>query len=414
MHQRHRVLIAHCVEYIKSLFFGHKICLMKNYFTLVVICMMMLLFARCKEVYDPQIQASNTKLLVVEGFLNSGQGPTIIRLSRTTDVNDTILKPEIGAQLIVEGNDGSKFSLFENGGGEYGIDQLQLNGNAKYRLDITTVDGKHYASDYSPVKNTPPIDSITWQRENGGVRIYVSAHDPLNATKYYQWKFEETWEFHSAYFNSLEYIRDNSTGKVIDLQYKNPYHTVDTTIYQCWNTLNSSSILLGTTEKLTSDVVYLPVQYIEPHSEKLSVLYSINLRQYAISQDNYLFLQKMKKNTEQLGTLFDPQPSEISGNIHCLTNPGETVIGYVEVSQEQVKRIFISTSQVPDWNYNPACTQIEIVNNLDSIAQQGSDLMPTLPAKISPLGTIVSFYASTPPCVDCTLRGVHQKPSFWP
>src|SRR5215469_11099559 len=357
---------------------------MKKNFQLVIICMMMLLFATCKQAYDPQIQANNSKLLVEEGFLNSGQGPTVIRLSRTTDVHDTILKPEIGAQLTVEGDDGNKFSLVENGNGEYKIDQLPLNSNAKYRLDIKTADGKEYASDYSPVRYTPPIDSITWQRENGGVRIYVNAHDPQNATRYYQWKYEETWEIHSAFYNSLKYIFD-VLNEPIRVELKYPDQSIDSTIYRCWNTLNSSSIILGSTEKLISDVVYLPVQYIEPHSEKLSVLYSINLRQYAISHDNYLFLQKMKRNTEQLGTLFDAQPSETSGNIHCLTVPGETVIGYVEVSQEQVKRIFIANSQVPGWNLQSGCFETAIANNSDSIAKYGGGLMPVSVDSLDPL-----------------------------
>ena len=179
--------------------------------------------------------------------------------------------------------------------------------------------------------------------------------------------------------------------------------------------MNSSSITLGSTEKLTSDIVYLPVQYIEPHSEKLSVLYSINLRQYAISKGNYLFLQKMKKNTEQLGTIFDPQPSEISGNIHCLADPGEVVIGFIEVTQEQVKRIFISNSQVPGWNYDPGCVETIIDNNLDSIAKHGSDLYPTLPSGLDPFGGIAKFHATPDKnCMNCTFRGVSQKPAFWP
>jgi hypothetical protein len=179
--------------------------------------------------------------------------------------------------------------------------------------------------------------------------------------------------------------------------------------------VNSSAILLGSTEKLASDIVYLPVQYIEPHSEKVSVLYSINLRQYAVSHDNYLFLQKMKKNTEQLGTIFDPQPSEIVGNIHCLTNPAETVIGYVEVTQEQVKRIFIYNSQVPDWNYDPACFQIIIDNNLDSIAKYGRDLYPTTPQALSSFGSVTKFYATDHEgCMNCTFRGTNIKPAFWP
>jgi hypothetical protein len=284
----------------------------------------------------------------------------------------------------------------------------------KYHLHIRTADGKEYASDYTAVKYTPPIDSITWQRENDGLRIYANAYDPQGASKYYQWKYEETWEFHSAYYNELKYIYDPVTTNPIGVTYKNPDLSADTTIYRCWNTLSSTSIILGSTEKLTSALVYLPVQYIEPHSEKLSILYSINLRQYAISHDEYLFLQKMKKNTEQLGTIFDPQPSEISGNIHCLTDPSETVIGFVEISEERVQRTFISNSQVPGWNYDPGCVLIAIDNNPDSIAKYGTGVMPTLVKAKDFIRGIISFYASTPPCVDCTTRGIHQKPDFWP
>ena len=373
-------------------------------------------FCSCKEIYDPHIEAKTTGLLVVEGFINSGPGPTTIHLSRSSSLEDNTLKPEFSAQVNVEGDDGSSFTLFGNGNGEYTNAQLTLNNGANYRLHLRTMDGREYVSDYTPVKYTPPIDSITWQGENDGLRLYANARDLQNGTKYYQWKYEETWEIHSAYYTSLIYIRDTiRTNAVIGLAWRLPDHNADTSLYKCWNTVNSSSITLGSTEKLTSDIVYLPVQYIEPHSEKLSVLYSINLRQYAISKDNYLFLQKMKKNTEQLGTIFDPQPSEISGNIHCLADPGEVVIGFIEVTQEQVKRIFISNSQVPGWNYDPGCVETIIDNNLDSIAKHGSDLYPTLPSGLDPFGGIVKFHATPDKnCMNCTFRGVSQKPAFWP
>jgi hypothetical protein len=387
---------------------------MKNYFkTASRLAIMILLFAGCRQQYEPRVDAKNIRLLVVEGFLNSGQGPTMIRLSRTANLKDTAIRPEPGAQVNVEGDNGSRFTLTGNSNGEYSVPQLILDNNEKYRLHIKTTDGKEYISDFASVKYTPPIDSITWQRENDGLRLYANARDPQNATRYYQWKYEETWEFHSAFYSSLKYVWDTVTSKIINVVFKNSDLSADTAIYQCWNTLNSTSIILGSTEKLTADVVYLPVQYIEPRSEKLSVLYSLNLRQYAISQEEYLFLQKMKKNTEQVGSIFDAQPSQLSGNIHCLTDPNEIVIGYIGVTQEQVKRIFIYNSQVPGWNYDPGCVQVLIDNNLDSIAKHGYDLTPTLPAKISFYG-IISFYASTLPCVDCTLRGKHQRPSFWP
>ncbi|HEV8507117.1 MAG TPA: DUF4249 domain-containing protein [Chitinophagaceae bacterium] len=389
---------------------------MRNCIRIIIGCTVIVCFCTCKEIYDPHIEAKTTGLLVVEGFINSGQGPSTVRLSRSSDLQDTVLNPEANAQVEVQGEDGSRFILPANGIGLYTNAQLILNNGVRYRLHIRTTDGKEYASDYSPVKYTPPIDSITWQRENDGLRIYANARDPQNATKYYQWKYEETWEIHSAFYTSIKYIRDTiRTNDVIDLVYRLPDRNPDTTLYKCWNTLNSSTIILGSTEKLTSDVVYLPVQYIEPQSEKLSVLYSINLRQYAISQDNYLFLQKMKKNTEQLGTIFDPQPSETSGNIHCLTDPNETVIGFIEVTEEQVKRIFIYNSQVAGWGYNPGCVQVIIDNNLDSIKRHASDLYPTLPSSTDPFGAIVKFFATNDKnCMDCTFRGVHQRPDFWP
>ena len=169
---------------------------------------LMILFVCCKQEYIPPVNEENANLLVVEGFLNSGQGPTTIRLSRSVGLTDTTQKKiERGAKVNVEGEDGSSFALAGNNNGEYSISQLPLLNNVKYRLHIKTINGKEYASDFVPIKITPPIDSITWQSESDGLRLYVNTHDPQNATKYYQWEFEETWEFRSAYYSSLKYVK---------------------------------------------------------------------------------------------------------------------------------------------------------------------------------------------------------------
>ena len=77
--------------------------------------------------------------------------------------------------------------------------------------------------------------------------------------------------------------------------------------------------------------------------------------------------------------------------------------------------VFIYNNQIADWNYNSGCIEIEIDNNLDSIAKYGFDLIPTIPRKIGMFGAIVSFFATDKPeCMDCTTRGIHQKPDFWP
>jgi len=135
-----------------------SIVLIKGDFKLVMpFVLAMILFAQCKQEYAPEIQTQTTGLLVVEGFLNNGQGPTIIRLSRSSDLQDTTLKPEPGAQLAVEGEDGSSFLLFDNGNGIYIASQLIFNSNVNYRLHIVTPNGKEYASDYSSVRDRKSV-----------------------------------------------------------------------------------------------------------------------------------------------------------------------------------------------------------------------------------------------------------------
>ena len=254
-------------------------------------------------------------------------------------------------------------------------------------------------SDFSQVQSTPLIDSVSWQNQNGGVQVYINTHDPLNNVKYYQWKYEETWEIHSAYRSSIQFKRDPQTGLITGLELRNPLGIDDETIFRCWQSSLSSSILLGSTEKLNKNQIFLPMVFIPQSNTKISVLYSINVKQYALSKSAYQFLEQLKKNTEQLGSIFDAQPSTLNGNIHCTTNNTEIVI---------------NNRQLPDWNYSSGCDpQVEFVNNVDSLNIKIGNLIPTEPNKTFG-NTIITILAGQPSCVDCTLRGTNVKPPFWP
>lgn len=365
----------------------------------------------CKEIYNPNIQSPVTGYLVVEGFINS-LGETNIRLTRTTKLVDAAsIIYEHFANLTIEGENNESYPLFETDSGKYHSNFLNLNNDVKYRLHIQTNDGSDYVSDFSKVKYTPPIDSVSWLRDDKGVHIYVNTHDDINNTKYYQWDFTETWEFHSLNISSLQWVY-NERHEPIGVTGRTP--APDTTVYKCWNTVQSSAILLGSTEKLSENKIYLEWRSIEPASIKLSVLYSIIFRQHALSHEAYIFYEKMKKNTEQVGSVFDAQPSDLRGNIHNTNNPAETVVGFVEVSTEEQKRIYIKNSEVPDWNYTQSCISAVIDNVPDSIRKYGPGLEPLVCVSGCPI-PLVSFSATQPECVDCRLRGgITTRPDFWP
>src|SRR5262249_36219111 len=94
------------------------------------------------------------------------------------------------------------------------------------------------------------------------------------------------------------------------------------------------------------------IETIPARSEKIGFKYSILVNEYAITEEAFAYWQSLKKNTEQLGTLFDEQPTQqVSGNIHCVSNPNEPVIGFIASGTMQQKRIFISNDDLPYWDY---------------------------------------------------------------
>jgi len=375
---------------------------------------LVILFA-CREKFTLPVKSPPTGYLVVEGFINTGVGPTDIILSRSNIISDQTIHYETGAEVQVEGNDNSIYGLTESGPGVYHSDQLHLGNAEQYRLRIKTISGGEYLSDFTEVRSTPPIDSITWQRkqDGDGVQIYANTHDPAENSRYYYWNFLETWEFHMPYVPKLKYDTiffpppQPSIAEVSEIP-------PDSSYYKCWSNESSTAILISSSTKLSKDIISeFPIEFIPPASIKLSVKYSILVSQYTITEDEYNFLQIMKKNTEQTGSVFDPQPSELKGNIHSTTDPNEIVVGFINASSLQQQRIFISNDQVPGWNYNSECYLTVIANDDMHVRQAiGAGWVPIVPKDFSS-GAVDSFYAAIPLCSDCRKTGYLAKPSFW-
>ena len=141
--------------------------------------------------------------------------------------------------------------------------------------------------------------------------------------------------------------------------------------------------------------------------------FGIQVSQYALTVAGYNFLTQMQTNTELLGSIFDVQPTELVGNIHCLNNPAEQVIGYISAGTVQQQRIFIAENQLPYWEYyisceNPNYVVANVPDSLEFYFKNGG----YTPISQTPAGQWISNQSN---CIDCTtLGGSNQKPSFWP
>jgi hypothetical protein len=369
----------------------------------VSIAMIILFCVGCKEQYFPPVESLQNQLLVVEANLDAGGGPTTVRLSRTTKLdNASSIQVENNATVFVEGKDNTNRTLSFTGGGNYFSPNLNLVIDNEYRLRIRTRSGKEYLSDYVKALYNPPLDSISWDRTNDGVQIYVNTNDPANVLKYFRWDFVETWELRSFYYSTKIFANGNIRNRNFPAE--------DVSV--CWKTSPSTQILLANSTRLQTGIISkAPIQFIPVGDEKLLIRYSIIAKQFALEKEGYNFFEILKRNTENIGSFFGPQPSELKGNIKCLTEPDEPVIGFVTASGVTEKRIFISNGEVAPWHQGFFCQEDSIANHRDSIiAAVGGGLVP-----ITYLDPPINRYTfSTPFCVDCTSRGgTNVKPLFW-
>ena len=371
----------------------------------------LIILTSCRESFDPPVKSGQSNYLVVEGFINA-DGRTNIALSRTAALRDSAaIRPEQSAAVTIMGENNVDFPLIEIATGYYQSDSLTLDKNEKYHLNIKTADGKEYFSDDVAVKQTPPIDSVSWQNENDGVHIYVNTHDGQNSTLYYKWDYIETWEIDSHYGANYKYFRGSEPdGSKSYITQRDIDEVRQMAV--CWQNISSTNIHISSSARLASDVISLePVINIPRGSEKISVRYSILVKQYALDKQAYAFYQLIKKNTESIGSIFDSQPSDVAGNIHSTGNPGEKAIGYITVGTEQSKRIFITSDQVgPQWGYDQGCETLYVVNvpdSLNAIFGGGG----YIPYSEKPLQQ--GYYSVTSNCADCRERGGTIKPGFW-
>jgi len=361
----------------------------------------------CLDEYNPPEVENSESILVVEG--NISDSSSIIRLTQTANISEDRLIEVANARVVLENERGDFSETLQNNEGGIYKTQTLLNTNDKFRIQIQT-EGNIYTTEYLAIQPTPPIDSVSWENVDDNFQVQVSTHDDNNDLQYYLWSFEETWLYRARFPSLFIYENDQIIPR-----------SRDEDIFICWSSASSTSIQIGTTVNLEENIVFKqPIHVIEPiNNVKLSRRYSILVKQYAISKEAFEFWQLLKKNSESLGTLFDPQPSQLTTNLTCINNPEKPVIGYVMASKEQQKRIFVNRGDLPFKNI-PFTPNISC--RMDTISLDPEDLRNEF-ASGTNLITFEIFddaggfigYGSTPPsCADCRIfGGTIEKPDFW-
>ena len=184
-------------------------------------------------------------------------------------------------------------------------------------------------------------------------------------------------------------------------------------VYRCWKYNNSSNILVSSSKSLEKDLISaFPVQYVSGATDRLGVKYNILVKQYALNEESYNYWKDHEKINENLGTLYDPQPYVIKGNIYNPEDENEIVLGFFDASSVQGKRIFIKKGEYPFFNtlnnYAHCTDTIVGYGQIRSLLGEGFMLVGGFSGT-----TGTRYLMSYESCVDCTLFGSNVEPDFW-
>jgi hypothetical protein len=114
-------------------------------------------------------------------------------------------------------------------------------------------------------------------------------------------------------------------------------------------------------------------------------MYSLLVNQYSLSRPAYNFWEKMRMNSQDQGGLYESQPVQITGNLHNLSDPSTSILGFFGASGKTSKRIFVSEVEGLPYLY--------------------VDCLP-----------VVWPVIANPECKECTAvpGSKNVKPGYWP
>ncbi|HEX4371889.1 MAG TPA: DUF4249 domain-containing protein [Puia sp.] len=303
--------------------------------------LLQLFFCTCVRRITPPIR-EGAQILVVEGLITTDSISYAVKLSYTgnflnassrIDSNQNFIND---AKVVIKDDAGDSTLCNLISPGTYQTNDPNFVGivGHTYSLEIYLSNGKNYVSTPEKINPVPPIDSISVVYDSTFITdirptqliVSVNTHDPPGVQNFYRW---------TAY----GYIPRKSWGASCSYPYPecgDPYSCSCFALCEQYITTNQLNVLsdkLVNGNEIMQPVFYSPIYWFGKHF--------IEVKQYSLNKDMYLFWQQYLQQTNRTGSILDPLPSLLVGNIHNASDSNDVALGYFETSAVVTKRVFI-------------------------------------------------------------------------
>ncbi|WP_247233590.1 DUF4249 domain-containing protein [Telluribacter sp. SYSU D00476] len=308
--------------------------------------------------------------LVVEGRITSARGPYTVRLSRSGNYNSpgsyegsAITDARV---QILETTTDRRVDLLpvDEQPGLYQSQDSTFVARAgqSYRVRIELPDGKVFVSEPETMPEPVPVESLTARftsisaRPNDtpfGYEIYLNTQDQPGQRNYYRW-------------TARSVIRRESIG-VRDFggNYNHKF---------CWTPVfdNMISIYADT----YSDGQPVREQYVYRSPVYIVGKHFVEVQQYSLTREAYQYWRRFNEQRQRIGTIFDPIPSPVYGNVYNAADPTERALGVFEVAGVSQKRLVVPGDTISDAYLKIQTFRYVIPGDCRLVFYQGDEMPP--------------------------------------
>lgn len=320
--------------------------LFKNQIFRGFICLLLVLMCgSCIKEIDFQL-GSKEELLVIYGVLSDQPGRHLFTVSRTNPFERQVdSNPISGATLFVVDSKARKYPFVELSPGTYLLKDtlFRATSGETYYLDVAVPNVGKFRSDLeimpAPVRMDsvyPGVEQMGYERR---LQIFADVAIPRDPEGVYlRWEVNRVWRRTSIDF-----------GTLFNDYFHFPHQEV------CYMTEDPEPNIIRLFGTKRQDAFHLKLKEVAKLEAdyKLFERNAFEVIQYRTNAKNYDYWYNLDQVSNQGGTIFDPPPATVRGNIYNVDNPKERILGYFEVAAVDTaytscERAIFSPFNIPD------------------------------------------------------------------
>lgn len=286
-------------------------------------------------------------ILVVEGSITTDKEPYSVRLSysgpyeRGLEVPDEYLEKD--AKVSISDDQGLSTTLTHMGNGVYETTDTNYIGQAgrSYRLSIELKNGKKYISKPEKMMNPVPISKVTaaFYPDNNfnyptSLHVFIDTDDPSDEENYYKWNFY-SWTQRQTHGVSCGF------GCV---EYEYCYQKFTDQETRIFSDASSNGNPIRNRQ--------VGFSYIYTYGDDF-----INIEQLSLTREGYQFWQRYDEQVSRTGSILDPLPSPIKGNVYNESDPSDFALGYFFANGVTRRRAQLVPYDITDYMLSLTATK---------------------------------------------------------